>query len=380
MYNKEQLDIYTVSEVTTYIKIILEKDHKLNNILVRGEISNFIHHSSGHMYFTLKDEHSVLNCVMFERANKLIKFKLENGIKVILKGNIEVYKPKGTYQLIVEEVHLEGTGDLYLKFIELKEKLKKQGLFLEKYKKEIPKYPKFIGIITSLSGAVLRDIINVIKRRYPYLSLIVAPTIVQGDNAAISIKQSIEILNKIKHLDVIIIARGGGSLEELWPFNEEIVARAVFNSRIPIISAVGHETDRTITDFVADKYAPTPSAAAELVVPNKEDILSEIQIYKRQIFQNLVTYINQHKQFIDEQSIFLNKNTFNKLILCKKDLKYLKGKLNTLNPKAVLKRGYGIVMKNNKIIKTIGELTLKDLINIIIRDGTIESEIKKLKK
>jgi len=254
--SKLQIKIYSVDEIATYIKSLIEQDKCLQHIWVTGEISNFRCSNKGHIYFSLKDEKSIIDCAMFQRAAQHLVFTPQDGMKVIVEGYVDVYKPRGSYQIIIEEMKLTGQGELYIKYLQLKAKLEKEGLFRNEHKKPIPKYPKTIGIVTSLEGSVIHDIIKVTKRRYPHVKIIIFPSLVQGNEAKHTIVRGIEILNKI-NVDIIIVARGGGSFEDLWSFNEEIVARATYNSKIPIVSAIGHETDFTIIDFVADKRAPT---------------------------------------------------------------------------------------------------------------------------
>lgn len=270
----------TVNALTKYIKRKFDADPHLQDVTVKGEISNFKQHSSGHMYFTLKDEKARILAVMFSSFNRSMKFTPENGMKVLIKGDLSVYEPSGQYQIYVKEMQPDGIGDLYLAYEQLKEKLEKEGLFSTETKKAIPKFPKTVGVVTSPTGAAIRDIITTIKRRFPIANIIIFPALVQGEQAAPSIVKAIKIANEGNEADVLIIGRGGGSIEELWAFNEEAVARAIFQSQIPIISAVGHETDYTIADFVADLRAPTPTGAAEMAVPHIED-LSE-RIYNRQ--------------------------------------------------------------------------------------------------
>jgi exodeoxyribonuclease VII large subunit len=271
--NIPESKILSIGKLTDYIKQRLENDTNLINIWVRGEISNCTLHSSGHLYFTLKDETSQINCAMFKNNFSSLKFEPKQGMKILVLSSIGVYKQRGNYQLIVSEMHPDGLGILHQKFLQLKEKLEKEGLFSKEHKKAIPKFPKTIGIITSPTGAVIRDLIINLTRRFPNIHIKVAPTLVQGADAASSIVKSVELFNKMEGIDVIILGRGGGSLEDLWCFNEEIVARAIFKSKIPTISAVGHETDFTIADFVADYRAPTPSTASEIAVPDKNALL-----------------------------------------------------------------------------------------------------------
>jgi exodeoxyribonuclease VII large subunit len=271
----------TVTALTKYIKKKFEVDPHMQDVLLKGEISNFKQHSRGHMYFTIKDENARIQAVMFSMNNRNIKFKPENGMKVMLRGEISVYVPNGNYQMYVTEMEPDGIGSLFLAYEELKKRLESEGLFLPIHKKEIPKFPHKIGVITSPTGAAVRDILITIKRRFPIGQVIILPTLVQGEHAAPSIVKSIKKANDLGDLDVLIVGRGGGSIEELWAFNEESVARAIFSSDIPVISAVGHETDFTIADFVADLRAPTPTAAAELAVPHIQELLERVNQRRR---------------------------------------------------------------------------------------------------
>ena len=266
----------TVNALTKYIKRKFDADPHLREVHVRGEISNFKQHSSGHMYFTLKDEKARILAVMFSGQSRYMKFTPENGMKVIVKGDVTVYEPSGQYQIYIKEMQPDGIGELFLAYEQLKQRLEAEGLFAPEAKKTIPMYPRTVGVITSPTGAAIRDIITTIKRRYPIANILVFPALVQGDNAAPSIVKAIDKANKQSNIDVLIVGRGGGSIEELWAFNEESTARAIFASRIPIISAVGHETDFTIADFVADLRAPTPTGAAELAVPHVEELVDRI--------------------------------------------------------------------------------------------------------
>ncbi|MFH1248945.1 MAG: exodeoxyribonuclease VII large subunit [archaeon] len=390
--------IYSVDEITTHIKNLIERDEALQDISVEGEISNFRHSNKMHMYFSLKDENSIIECAMFQRANQNLEFMPSDGMKVVVRGYLEVYKPRGTYQIIVEEMHLAGRGKLYLEFLKLKEKLEKEGLFKEDHKKPLPKYPKTIGVITSPEGAVIYDIIKVVKRRYPHVKIILFPSPVQGNEAKYRIVEGIKKLNQIC-VDVIIIARGGGSFEDLCSFNEEIIARAVYDSKIPIISAIGHETDFTIIDFVADKRAPTPSAAAELVVPDEIEVYNNlsnlenkiyrcmirvIESYKqrihyisnRLIFKRPFSLIEGYKQTLDERGIQLKQTVVNKIEILKREVNGFEGKLNALSPYSVLKRGYSITQKDGKIVSSIKNISKGDIIYTIVKDGEIKSGIK----
>lgn len=283
----------TVNALTKYIKRKFDVDPHLQDILVKGEISNFKQHSSGHMYFTLKDEKARILAVMFSSFNKSMKFKPENGTRVLIKGDITVYEPSGQYQIYIKEMQPDGIGDLFLAYEQLKEKLDKEGLFAPHHKKSIPPYPKTIGVITSPTGAAIRDILITIKRRYPIANLLIFPALVQGEQAAPSIAKAIDEANKEHYeIDVLIVGRGGGSIEELWAFNEEVVARAVFASKVPVISAVGHETDFTIADFVADLRAPTPTAAAELAVPHLNELMDRVITRQRSMIRAMKEKVN----------------------------------------------------------------------------------------
>ncbi|MDP1419314.1 exodeoxyribonuclease VII large subunit [Peribacillus simplex] len=289
MSNQQYL---SVSALTKYIKRKFDADPHLQNVYIKGEISNFKQHTSGHMYFTLKDEKARLLSVMFAANNKGMKFLPENGMKVLVKGDISLYEAGGQYQLYVKSMAPDGVGDLYLAYEQLKKKLEAAGLFLAEHKKPIPQYPKSVGVITSPTGAALRDILTTIKRRYPIARIIIYPALVQGNNAAKSIAKAISMANARAESDVLIVGRGGGSIEELWAFNEEIVAESIYDSDIPVISAVGHETDFTIADFVADMRAPTPTGAAELAVPHLNEILERLMNRKNRLTRSIQEAVN----------------------------------------------------------------------------------------
>lgn len=396
--------IFSVSEITGHIKNILKGDKELEDFYLRGEISTPKQYNSGHTYFTLKDEKSQINCVLFKRVSENIKFDLEHGMKVIIRGSIDVYEPRGDYSVIVEEIQPDGIGALNLAFIQLKNKLEKQGLFLEEHKRQLPQFPKTIGLITSLSGAVMHDVLNVLKRRYPLVKVLIVPTPVQGKEATNSIVNAIALINQREYnVDVIILARGGGSLEDLWCFNEESVARAIYQSRVPLISAIGHETDFTIADFVADYRAPTPSVAAEKAVPDinelkklitnlNERILNALanliksnkslldQIANRPIFRKPLEAIHVYYQKIDGFEYMLQTKISRSISLKRKSLEILDSKLSALNPKAILERGYSIVMQDNKIIKNADEVKIDSNINVVLYKGEIEAKVKGIKK
>ncbi|MGD9678025.1 MAG: exodeoxyribonuclease VII large subunit [Vulcanibacillus sp.] len=296
----EQSNIYSIKELTNYIKTKFDNDSTLTNVWVRAEISNFTNHSSGHMYFTLKDEGSRLRAIMFSGTNRYLKFLPKDGTKVIARGYVSVFERDGQYQFYVQEMQPDGLGQLYLEYEELKKKLAEEGLFAPEYKKPLPLFPRTIGIITSSTGAAIRDIITTINRRYPYVRLIVFPVLVQGKGAGQSISRAINKLNEDDGIDLIIVGRGGGSIEELWAFNEELVARSIFQSQIPIISAVGHETDFTIADFVADVRAATPTAAAELAVPNKNEIMSNVINLENRLKKQFETKYKDSKNLLSQ--------------------------------------------------------------------------------
>jgi exodeoxyribonuclease VII large subunit len=290
----------TVIALTRYIKRKFDADPHLQDCYVKGEISNFKQHSSGHMYFTLKDDKARILAVMFARDNRNVKFQPENGMQVLIRGDLSVYEQSGQYQIYVKEMKPDGVGELFLAFEQLKEKLTREGLFSQEYKKPLPKYPKTVGVITSPTGAAIRDIVSTIKRRYPIANILLLPALVQGDQAAPSITKAISKANSMGDIDVLIVGRGGGSIEELWAFNEELVTREIFASMIPIISAVGHETDFTIADFVADLRAPTPTAAAELAVPHIDDLVERILNRKTRMLRAM-------KERITAQKVRLNR-------------------------------------------------------------------------
>ena len=281
----------SVTQVNLYIKDVIARDDILCDVLVKGELSNFKAHSSGHMYMSLKDESGVMRAVMFRSAASKLTFRPQNGMKVIAHGRISVYERDGQYQLYIDDMQQEGQGDLYVAFEQLKQKLAAEGFFDPVHKKPLPKYPKRVGVVTAPTGAAIRDIINVLTRRFSYADIVLYPVLVQGENSAASIVGAIEYFNAQRSADVLIVGRGGGSIEDLWSFNEEVVARAIYNSEIPIVSAVGHEIDFTIADFVADLRAPTPSAAAELVVPSQIELAEKFNNVYRRMFQQAMRAI-----------------------------------------------------------------------------------------
>ncbi|NQU95662.1 MAG: exodeoxyribonuclease VII large subunit [Candidatus Omnitrophica bacterium] len=406
MKTAEEKRIYTVSELTRNIRMILEDS--LGTVWVEGEVSNFTSHQSGHMYFSVRDEDSVLSSVLFRRVNYGLRFKIENGMHVLCFGKISVYDKRGQYQLIVEKIEPRGAGALQIAFEQLKEKLRKEGLFDESRKKPIPALPQRVGVVTSPTGAAIKDILNVAKRRFSNIEIIVNPTRVQGEMAKEEIVRALDLFNVLGNVDLIILSRGGGSTEDLWPFNEEIVARAISRSRIPVISAVGHQVDYTISDFVSDFRAPTPSAAAELVIPKKEDLISALDgfsermgnvllskinfmkesleaLKKRYVFREPFNIVTQREQEIDDLARELTSKSAVLVKFKEEALNTFAAKLEALSPLGILGRGYSITKseKNGKVIKNAENLKKNDYIRTKFAKGEIISmveEIKNLKK
>ncbi|MBR1654707.1 MAG: exodeoxyribonuclease VII large subunit [Clostridia bacterium] len=384
----------TVTDLNRYIKNKVDNDEYLNNVLVKGEISNFKHHYTGHMYFTLKDENSLIKCIMFKTYTPNLKFVPKDGMKVMILGTVSVFERDGVYQIYCKAMQEDGMGSLYTAYEELKNKLEKQGLFDAKYKKPIPKFPKSIGVLSASTGSVIRDIINVSTRRNPNCYIKLLPVPVQGKGAGEKIAEAIKIMNQYKLADVIILARGGGSLEDLWPFNEEVVAHAIFESELPIISAVGHETDFTIADFVADLRAPTPSAAAELAVPNVNDLLLDLEKYDNRfknslkkkielmrlryekcmtsrVFKEPLQKINERYISIDMKVKQIQNLITNKLKDDKTKMIELITKLDTLSPLKTLARGYCLTTNcEGKIINSVKGVKKDDELIIRFQDGS----------
>ena len=413
----------TVTQLTRYIKYKIDNDVNLNEVFLKGEISNFKAHSRGHFYFTLKDETSRINAIMFASNTKKIKFMPEDGMKVLVTGKISVFEANGGYQIYVNDMLEDGVGNLYIAFEQLKKKLEQEGLFRKEYKKQIPKIPTRIGVVTAPTGAAIKDIISTIKRRWPLAEIILFPSLVQGENAKEDIVRQIEKA-KDYNLDTLIVGRGGGSIEDLWPFNEEIVARSIFECNIPIISAVGHEIDFTIADFVADLRAPTPTGAAELAVPQKQDVENYLMQLKIRLNKQIQHKININKQKLEEvksryifqnpiaiyqakelqfDSIIERLKSSSKLLITNKEKKFLTvmksyiienplkitepkknkylqiiSKLETLSPLLTIKRGYSMTKKDGKVITSTKELKIKDKLEITLTDGTINAEVTKI--
>jgi exodeoxyribonuclease VII large subunit len=383
----------TVSDINKYIKKAFDSDFILANCSIKGEISNFKYHSSGHMYFSLKDEYSRIKCIMFKDSVRKLIFLPEDGMRVIVKGRISVYEKEGAYQLYCSEMKPEGMGELYLAFEKLKTKLNAGGLFDEQHKKEIPVYAAKIGIVTSPTGAAVRDIINVTRRRNSKVQLLIYPSLVQGVNASEDIIKGINRLNSIEDVDLIIVARGGGSIEDLWCFNDEKLAEAIYDSEKPIITGIGHEIDYTIADFVSDRRAPTPSAAAEIAVFNMNEFLQRILSYKNMMSNcidnringeknklllmkkrlksyNPMMYITNQYEAVDKLKQMLNLKINTRIQEKREQLAGVNSLLSAHNPLNVLNRGYSIIEdERSDIIGSIKELDKKDKVKIIMKDG-----------
>ena len=413
-------DYVSVTQLTKYIKYLIDNDINLNTVYLKGEISNFKNHTRGHLYFTIKDENTRINAIMFASNASKLKMEPVDGMKVLVTGRVSVYESTGSYQIYVDTMEEDGLGNLYLEFEKLKKKLEAEGLFDPKYKKPIPKIPNRIGIITAPTGAAIKDILSTIKRRWPICETILFPSLVQGKEAAVDIVRNIE-LSKNYDLDVLIVGRGGGSIEDLWCFNEEIVARSIFALDVPVISAVGHEIDFTISDFVADLRAPTPTGAAEMAVPNITDVLQRIkqlEIRSTNIMSNILKLDRQRLDKILESYILKSpkamyevkeqnfdhlyerlinsykriiENNHNKLELINNNLnnsiinkityeknRYINtiNKLEVLNPLRTIKRGYSITRVNNKVLTSKKDVKSKDKINIELTDGTINAIVE----
>ena len=414
----------TIGEINRYLKDLFDNDRNLQEVYLKGEISNFKAHTRGHFYFTLKDDTSRINAVMFSYRASSLKFVPSDGMKVLVKGKVSVYEATGAYQIYVDEMQEDGIGNLYIEFEKLKKKLATEGLFDKDKKKRIPKVPRRIGIVTASTGAAIRDILTTIKRRFPICETILFPSLVQGTEAAKDIVKNIELANTYD-IDTLIVGRGGGSIEDLWPFNEEIVARAIYNSRVPVISAVGHEIDFTIADFVADLRAPTPTAAAELAVPDmatiktyldnaisrstisinscidsrKQSLGSLVNSYvlkkptamyeiKEQNLDFLIDRINKEMKIILDNTrvrLFKVSNSYvltNPDILYKfkmQGLEHLINKLEVLNPMNTLKRGYAIVKKDDKVVSDLKKVQIDDNINIEVKSGMINAKVLEVK-
>ncbi|NLL44552.1 MAG: exodeoxyribonuclease VII large subunit [Mollicutes bacterium] len=415
----------TVGALTRYLKYKFDSDDNLKKVYLKGEISNFKPHTSGHYYFSIKDDTSKINAVMFSNKVYSLTFTPTDGMKVLVTGRVSIYEATGNYQIYVEEMIEDGLGNLYIAFEQLKQKLAQEGLFDSKYKKTIPKIPSRIGIITAPTGAAIKDILSTIKRRFPICETILFPSLVQGENAALDIVRNIKLAENY-NLDVLIVGRGGGSIEDLWPFNEEIVARAIFDCPIPVISAVGHEIDYTISDFVADLRAPTPTGAAELAVPNMIDLIRYIEQLKIRLSENILKKVNYQKLYLDSlKNSFIIKNPIimyenkkqyldnimekitniinreievnkihlinlknknillNPLLLYKNSvikLNHLIEKLQLVNPLETLKRGYTLTYIDNNIITDINNIKINDKLTIKFHNGLVKTIVEEIKE
>ena len=396
-------NIYTVSQVNSYIKSMFAQDFALNQISIKGEVSNCKYHPSGHIYFTLKDGGSQIGAVMFSSQRKKLSFRLEEGQQVVVRGSVEIYERDGRYQLYARQIIREGTGDLYLRFEKLKKELEEMGMFDGCYKQPIPRYAKTVGIVTASTGAAIRDIMNIASRRNPYVQLVLCPGRVPGEEAKYSIVLSIQRLDAMG-LDVLIVGRGGGSIEDLWAFNEEMVARAIFNCSTPVISAVGHETDFTIADYVADLRAPTPSAAAELAVFDYSQFEAQCELYARTLnrmmenrLERLRHYldqcrlrlrlyhpsriVNDRRQRLAELEIRLAHQMKERLTASRHRLALASGTLKSLSPLDQISRGYAFVTdRNGKRLESADQVKGGDCLSIQLRDGVIQAQVLQVNK
>lgn len=395
--------VLSVSQLNRYIKMNLDADENLANIFISGEISNFTnHYRTGHLYFTLKDDSAAVRAVMFNSSAKRLKFMPEDGMKVISRGRVSVYEASGQYQLYVDDMQPDGVGALNLAYEQLKEKLQKEGLFSELHKKPLPPYPEKVGVITSPTGAAVRDIINVLGRRFPYAEIVFCPVLVQGEGAHLQLTDAVNLFNSERAADVIIIGRGGGSIEDLWEFNDEGLARAVYNSEIPVISAVGHETDFTICDFVADMRAPTPSAAAELAVPDANELQYALSALKNRMFLNVssgiadrrsrLEYLTSKGALKSPDEMLSNRSqrldtAFSKMLssyenrIGGKKVEFISAAtaLSKLDPMSVLMRGFAFVSdKSGKNVYSSQALAKGDKINVRFHDGSAVCEVKEI--
>jgi len=399
-----QLSVFTVSEINRYVKGLIQSDPRLHDLRVTGEISNFKHHRSGHMYFTVKDSSSSLRCVFFRRNNLNCIFEPTDGMEVILHGYLSVYEPGGQYQLYVQEMQPAGMGSLYIAFEKLKQKLQAEGLFRAEHKKIIPRLPRKIGLVTSPSGAALQDIMTTIKKRFPHVHLLVVESLVQGPGAAADLVRALDLLNQKEDVDLIILTRGGGSLEDLWPFNEEIVARAIARSSKPVISAVGHETDFTIADFTADLRAHTPTEAAAAAVPVYDDLISGIEQLRNRAAMALKNRLLQEKQRLDHvvserffrRPVERIKNSSSRLEeaegkLRREMIRYLQfkgvnltaliGKLESYSPLKVMNRGYTFCRdQDGNIIRSVKDISIGQLLKLNLKDGSADCRAEKIEE
>jgi len=402
---RERANIYafTVSELNNYIKSLFEGDRILSSITVKGEISNFTNHRSGHLYFSLKDSDGQIKAVMFRSYAQSLKFIPESGMKVVVSGSVNLYAPSGAYQIYVTSIQPDGIGALHLAYEQLKERLSAEGLFSEEHKRQIPAFPERIGVITSPTGAAVRDIINVISRRFPLANIYLYPALVQGEGSERSLIKALDYFDSSALCDVVIIGRGGGSIEDLWSFNSEALARRIFSARVPVISAVGHETDFTICDFVADLRAPTPSAAAELAVPDVRELLVRLSVTEDKAVSALKRRAERARERLTRLSFSVSRSGFELQIVQKRrDLESLlkksndalsallakyrillsvnAEKLTALNPLATLSRGYAIAEHGGNVISGTEDVSVGDSISVILSDGRLIAEVKEKKQ
>lgn len=394
-------NVYTVAQINSYIKNMFTQDYMLRSVLVKGEVSNCKYHSSGHIYFTLKDEKGIISCVMFAGNRTGLSFRLEEGQMVVVGGTVDVYERDGKYQLYAKQITLDGAGILYEKFDRLKRELEEMGMFAQEYKQPIPKYIRTLGVVTAPTGAAVRDIINIATRRNPYIQIILYPAIVQGDQAVESIINGIHALEQLG-VDVMIVGRGGGSIEDLWAFNEEAVAQAVFDCSIPVISAVGHETDTTIIDYVADLRAPTPSAAAELAVYDFGQFMERLSIYQSTLRHALDVQLGRHKNRLENLTLRVKYlSPVNQIQQKRTYCMDLEGKLETwmnviltrqkhrmalyaeklkgLSPLDKLSQGYAYVEDtDHKVINDVNQVKPDDMLQIYVKNGTIQARTEKV--
>ena len=366
-------EVYSVGQLNNYIKTVFDQNLIFQSVAVEGEISNFKNHTSGHWYLTLKDDTSSIKAVMFKGQNMRIRFVPENGMKVIAVGRISVYERDGTYQLYINDMMPEGAGALSIAFEQLRVKLEKEGLFDEKHKKPLPRYPKTVGVVTAETGAAFQDICKVLRRRWPMAKVLLSPSLVQGTDAPASIVSALQKLDATGECDVIIVGRGGGSVEDLWCFNDESVARAIFACETPVISGVGHEPDVTIADYVADRRAPTPSAAAELAVP---DITAEKDRQKALVMRmSRLAFLNERRLLLFTYQDRMKASVDRRVTADKNRLMVLSGKLDAISPLKVLSRGYSIAEGENGVVKSVNDVKTGDRLNIKVSDGTFSAEV-----
>lgn len=399
---RENAEIFSVTMLNEYIKNIFESNRTLSSVTVRGEISNFTNHRSGHLYFSLKDSDGQIRAVMFRSRAQGLKFMPESGMKVIIHGSVTVYPRDGSYQIYVSSMQPDGIGALYLAYEQMKARLAEEGLFDDIHKKPIPMYPRRIGVITSPTGAAVRDIINVTGRRYPMADIYLYPALVQGAGSEDSLVRALDYLDKSGLCDVIIIGRGGGSIEDLWSFNSERLARRIFGAKTPIISAVGHETDFTICDFVSDMRAPTPSAAAEIAVPDRRELMMRVDQLDERLATALIRNVQRARERLNVLSDRASADSVRRMIDGKRDeVNYLNekstllirsilqakrdmlsssaAKANALSPLSTLSRGYSVAEKEKIVIKSVNELSVGDRLTLIMRDGTAVTEVVEIK-